>query len=504
MMVMEVTAYRLLAPTFGNTIFTWTALIGVILIAFSFGGYVGGSLSEREPGFAPLGRLLAVAAVLTMLVPLVFAALSPFFVRLGLIAGPLIMAALLFVLPGLLMGAVTPASVRLLSLLGQDAHIGRAAGTISMVGSLGSFAGTLLAGFYLLSNFSVTTIFAGTGLVLTLLASLAFHLAGNPKATHLPAWLAAVAGLLFAFSTWQPLPPGVIHQQDSYYQRIDLLQEGKGEKKELFLHLDSVRNGGIKVADGSLPCFYQNYWRLPLIKPGFEVKRAFFIGAGAFGMPQHLSRRFPQAQIEVCEIDPAVIEMGRRFFRLSEYPQIFAHADDARRWLRMDAGPGFDVVFADAYAGKQVPSHLVSREFFQLVRNRLTVQGVLVVNLISSVEGPGSAVLASMIATLRSVFPEVEVFALRPDRTRMQNVILLAANESWQPYVNGPQQHPDDLLKHYLPSAAHPTGGVVFTDDFNPLDGLMVRAEWHDRQAVLFQLRSKPTSQTTAPPPEPR
>lgn len=483
-MVMEITAYRLLAPVFGNTTFTWTALIGVILMACSAGGYVGGRLSERDPTFSMLGRLLAVAAVMVMMVPLSFMAMTPLFVRLGLILGPMLITVLLFVLPGLLLGAVTPASVRLLSLLGADAMIGRAAGTISMVGTLGCFAGTLLSGFYLLSNFSVTTIFIGTGLVLTCLASLAFHLAGNPQATHLPAWLAAIAGLLFAVGSGRDLPPGVIYQQDSYYQRIDLLKEGRGAKEQLFLHLDSVRNGGMSTADGSLACVYQHYWRLPLLKPGFEVKRAFFMGAGAFGMPQHLSRRFPQARVEVCEIDPAIIEVGHRFFHLSDYPQIVPHADDARRWLRLDQGPAFDVIFADAYSGRQMPSHLVTREFFELVRGRLTPQGLLVVNLISSVQGPGSEVLAGMAATLRAVFPHVELFALGKDRQRMQNVILLATNESWSPFLHQAGSVEPDLVKHHLPAASGPDTDVVFTDDFNPMDSFMLRAEWQERHVL--------------------
>ena len=484
LMVMEITAYRLLAPVFGNTTFTWTALIGVILVACSVGGYVGGRLSERDPSFAMLGRLLGVAAVMVMLVPLLFLAMTPLFIRMGLIFGPLLIAALLFVLPGLLLGAVTPASVRLLSLLGADAMIGRAAGTISMVGTLGCFAGTLLAGFYLLSTFSVITIFIGTGLVLTCLASLAFHLAGNPQATHLPAWLAASAGLLFAVGSARDLPPGVIFQQDSYYQRIDILKEGRGAKEQLFLHLDSVRNGGMNTADGALACTYQHYWRLPLMKPGFEVKRAFFMGAGAFGMPQHLSKRFPQARVEVCEIDPAIIEIGHRFFHLSDFPQIIAHADDARRWLRRDEGPAFDVIFADAYSGRQMPSHLVTREFFELVRCRLAPDGALVVNLISSVQGPGSEVLGGMVATLRAVFPCVELFALGKDRDRMQNVILLATNEPWSQHLQPVGSPEPDLVKHHLPTAHEPAAGVVFTDDFNPMDSFMLRAEWQERHVL--------------------
>src|ERR1700760_722509 len=70
MMVIEISANRLLAPNFGNSLYTWTALIGVILVAFSAGGYLGGMLADRMKRVDLVGLLLAGAAALTMLIPL--------------------------------------------------------------------------------------------------------------------------------------------------------------------------------------------------------------------------------------------------------------------------------------------------------------------------------------------------------------------------------------------------------------------------------------------------
>ena len=68
-MIVEISANRLLAPNFGNSLHTWTALIGVILIAFSAGGYLGGYWADKFGRMTLLGWLLAGAAVLTMLTP---------------------------------------------------------------------------------------------------------------------------------------------------------------------------------------------------------------------------------------------------------------------------------------------------------------------------------------------------------------------------------------------------------------------------------------------------
>ena len=69
-MVIEITGNRLLAPVFGNSLYTWTALIGVVLVAFSVGGYLGGWLVDRSPKPRVLGMLLFFAAVMTLLIPL--------------------------------------------------------------------------------------------------------------------------------------------------------------------------------------------------------------------------------------------------------------------------------------------------------------------------------------------------------------------------------------------------------------------------------------------------
>ena len=179
MMVIEICAYRLLAPFFGNSVYTWTALIGVILIAFSAGGYLGGHLADRKMALDLLGWLLAGSAVLTFFIPALHTVFAVGLSAHGLIAGPVMISLLLFAIPGILLGAVSPAAVRFYSLTLKDTHVGAAAGTISMLGSLGSFVGTFLSGFFLLSTFGVRSIFFGTAAMLLVLAVAAFLLAKN-------------------------------------------------------------------------------------------------------------------------------------------------------------------------------------------------------------------------------------------------------------------------------------------------------------------------------------
>ena len=116
-MVIELTGIRVLAPVFGNSLYTWTALIGVVLVAFSVGGYAGGWFADRRPDVRVLGFLLIAAAAFTMLIPPLHLAVEGQLSGMGLVAGPVMLSLALFTIPGCLLGAVSPFTVRLLSLI---------------------------------------------------------------------------------------------------------------------------------------------------------------------------------------------------------------------------------------------------------------------------------------------------------------------------------------------------------------------------------------------------
>ncbi|MEI6536221.1 MAG: fused MFS/spermidine synthase, partial [Verrucomicrobiaceae bacterium] len=319
-MVIEISANRLLAPEFGNSLYTWTALIGVILIAFSVGGYLGGVLADKMGRIDLLGWLLAGASALTMLIPVLNTALASSFTNAGLISGPVFISLILFALPGILLGAVSPASVRFYSLSDQDHHIGSSAGIISMLGSLGSFVGTFLSGFVLLSAFGVKAIFIGTGIVLLMLALIAFWMARQSLKVQ-----AGAAGVVF-LAAWLGISAEakagdeVIFTQPSFYNHIEVRQTKDGVNR--YLQLDSTMEGGMDARNGDLILNYQRYWQLARLNEELKLKRALFIGAGAFGMPEQVARIGSDVRVDVVEIDPAVIETGRRFFKLDEFPNV--------------------------------------------------------------------------------------------------------------------------------------------------------------------------------------
>lgn len=157
-MAVELLGGRLLAPSFGSSIYVWGALIAIFMLALSLGYLLGGRYSIRSPSLARLGGLLLLAATTTL--PVLWLAGAP----LDSLAialpdprwGSLLAASLLFFVPTVISGMVSPYSVRLL--VDDAGRSGQRAGQLYFVSTFGSAAGTILTSFYLVLYFEVNQI----------------------------------------------------------------------------------------------------------------------------------------------------------------------------------------------------------------------------------------------------------------------------------------------------------------------------------------------------------
>jgi spermidine synthase len=429
---------------------------------------------------------MGAAALLTAAIPLGQTLLDGLANHTGVVWGPVLATLLLFAVPGCLLASVSPFAIRLVSLLWRDRSVGISAGSVGMVSTLGSVLGTFGAGFVLIPHVGVRSIFLVTGLVMGLLAAVGYWLFWSPLRTR--KGIAGVAAMFFVGLValgWMQggTPADVVFDQTTFYHRIRVRDEpmGDGDHKRTIL-LDSTVEGAQYVHSRRLPSQYQKYWELArMFSPRLET--AAFLGGGGFAMPEALADAYPKARIDVIEIDPVVIDVGRRFFRLDQYEksgQIRAVADDARRWLRVSEQK-YDLVVADAFHGiRCIPGHLVTREFFQSVKDRLRDGGVVLVDIGAAVAGPDAVIFQSVLKTLEEVFEHHAVFSARADfdRQTIQNLFIVAAAHDLEPSLAAARQLPagdtlHEILAGHLPRDEYGTPlGVVFTDDWNPVEYL--------------------------------
>lgn len=179
LLVLEITAGRLIAPYVGVTIYSWTSIIGVILAGLSLGNWLGGRLADRGAGETATGLVLALSTATSLLSLYALVLVAPLIKnsQLDLLSSSFVYVLSMFFLPSVLLGIPTPLLTTLA--LQLDDHAGRIVGRMHALAALGSICGTFLTGFVLIQYLGSRLIILSSAIALVALALL--FLRGAPK-----------------------------------------------------------------------------------------------------------------------------------------------------------------------------------------------------------------------------------------------------------------------------------------------------------------------------------
>ena len=517
----EIAASRVLAPTFGSSLYVWGSLIGIVLTGLAVGYWVGGVAADRMPSPYLLVSVLALGAVLVALVPVLDEAVLARIVEWdpGPRLDPLLAAAILFGPLSIVLASASPIAVRLAASSLQ--RLGRTAGRLFSISTAGSIFGTFVTAFWLVPGHGtdqVLAIGASTLVAAALVVTLALRLrtASIALAGALVGGLALVVSLApggqgelggVAAQNWSPLyrlreqrTPGPLDPaaigalgeqftvraaRETQYHRMVVADDSDSR----YLRFDSSFQSGMWLDDPYRARFrYTDYLNLGLVhRPA--SRDILFVGLGGGSSPKRMWRDFPRLRLQAVELDPDVVEAAYRWFDLPRDPRLAVDVDDGRRWLTRHE-KRWDVIVIDAFYADSIPFHLATREFLQLVRERLAPDGVVVVNVIGAVTGSESKLLRSLTKTYRSSFSTVllyPVFDGVGDRnpTYTRNVILVATDAAapsttflrarWKAIRKVAPQAPN--LDHAIADRwRHPVrvdDVPVLTDDYAPTDALL-------------------------------
>ncbi|HUT33690.1 MAG TPA: fused MFS/spermidine synthase [Planctomycetota bacterium] len=465
LMAFEMVGSRILAPTFGSTIFVWGSLIGVFLAALSLGYLVGGRLADRVPKFSLLGAIIAVAGLLVLVVPLFAPHCCRWIDRsnAGQRINPLLASTLLFFVPSMLLGMVSPFSVRLQAQ--SVATVGNVAGRLYSLSTLGSIVGTIVATFWFIPAFGVSNIVKALGVCLILVSLLAILPRVRPRASA--AGVGALAGVALAMVSGAvlailPAPSYIqldagetlVAEVDSPYQRIGVLLLSRGYDEEskqwsLRMMFDKYIESEIMVQGGDPKDIrikepyesgakYTDTLHIPWLF-NRDAKSVLIVGGGGGVVPTVFRRDYPQLEtIDVVEIDPTVVEVATKYFGFRPGENgVSTTIMDGRVYVR-DCTRQYDIILLDAFTGGRPPFHLLTREFLELVKARLGPKGVVHLNIISALEGEKSRLFWAMLKTFHSVFGPQHVYVFPKlydprwgatrSRTDGMNVELVALN----------------------------------------------------------------------------
>jgi SAM-dependent methyltransferase len=216
---------------------------------------------------------------------------------------------------------------------------------------------------------------------------------------------------------------------------------------------------------------YTKFYNLiRVLSPGFQ--RSLMIGGAGYSFPKAYLATYPNASLDVVEIDPKLTEIARRRFRLHDDPRLRIFHEDGRVFLNRADKDLYDVVMMDAFGSLlSVPYQLTTVEAVTQVHRVLTDNGVVVFNLGSAIRGDSSRFLQAEFATYRQVFPIVHLFKVRPERPddQLQNLIIVACKRECLPTATGNDPYIDSLLARRYTSD-FPLSMPALTDDLAPVD----------------------------------
>ena len=463
----EIAASRVLAPTFGSSLYVWGALIGVVLTGLAIGYWAGGVLADRWPSPYLFVGAIALGAVLVLLIPVVDEWVLEQVVTWdpGPRLDPLVAAILLFGPMSVVLASVSPIAVRLAAR--SIDRLGRTAGRLFSISTAGSIVGTFLTAFWLVPEYGTDQVLAVMSVVLLSAAAVvalvqriwmpAAVLAGGAAAALLAVGALApetsggrLTGL--AAQNWSPLyrereirtprklDPAEVslavggftvrEARDTRYHRLFVV----ADEESRYLRFDSSFQSGMYLDDPFRTRFaYSDYLHVGLAyKP--NAKKVLVIGLGGAAVPKRVWRDFKDVEITTVELDPEVVETAYRWFDLPRDPRIDVKVDDGRRFLQRN-DEKYDVIMVDAFYSDGVPFHLTTLEFVELMRERLTPGGVIATNVIGALTGSSSQITRALWRTYGAVFPTVElhpVYESPGDRhpEDIRNIILVATERA--------------------------------------------------------------------------
>ena len=466
-MGLELIAARVLSPYVGSSNVVWTSIIGIILVSMSLGYWLGGKKADKEASGNVLSRLLLGSALFTSIIPLLETIVVKEFAGIvsNLIVAAILCAIIVFSIPSFILAMISPFAVKMKSM--QETEIGSLSGRISSLSTIGSITGTFLMGFVLIPNIGVTNINIGITILLVVMSILARDDI-NKKYILSTISLVVVMIILMFIGKWvfKLANPEILVDTDSQYSRIWVKQINTSKTTYKTLQVDTGLESYIDTETGEMGAMYLRYYDL-FEYLNKDAKSTLMIGGAAYTYPIHYLQKYEDKTIDVVEIDEKMTQIAEEQFGLNTKDErLKIYTQDGRSYLNYSENK-YDTILIDAFKGLNAPFELTTYEALVHAKNMLNDNGIVLTNIISSLEGEDTDFIEYEYATYKAVFDDVKIFQVQDrDYTESQNLILVG--------IKGNPQINEDKYEEYknylnMEITNFKTDKNIVTDDFAPI-----------------------------------
>ena len=425
-MALELVAARILSPYVGSSNLIWTTIIGIMLTSMSIGYWLGGKIVDKKEDKNLLSLFLLAGAFFTSIIPiletLLVKPLSSITNELVLVA--IICSSIVFGIPSFILAMVSPFAVKLEDKRHEE--IGKTSGKISSLSTIGSIVGTFVSGFLLIPNIGVRAIILIITIILFLLSFMMFENKNVKYSIYMVICLILLLGLnYYGKVIFEKDNTDIIRDVDSEYSRIWIKNVSTGEINYKTMQVDKGLESYINKDANEMGAAYLYYYDL-FDYYNKDAKSTLMIGGAAYTYPTYYLNKYQDKTIDVAEIDSKMTELAIEEFGLDvENPRLKIYTQDGRSFLNNTKNK-YDTILIDAFKGLNAPFELTTYEALNKAKNALNENGIVITNIISSLEGKEDDFIKYEYATYKAVFPEVKLFKVRDlENSSRQNLILV-------------------------------------------------------------------------------
>jgi len=481
-MIIEILGSRLIAPYFGNSIFVWTSIIGVVLASLSLGYYFGGRLADKEPSIEKLSQILLYAGLAVCFIPAISTPILLLSTLFGLKFGSITASLILLSIPSILLGVVSPYAVKLeTKKLGV---LGKTAGNLYAISTFGSIIGTFLTGFVLIPLIGVKSILY---LVALLLFSASIILSIQNKIKVLASIGIMVMIIIYIAPKSEALDSaGLVYSHDTPYYHITVRDGEKWGRNLRNLHLDIGLQGGMFLDTNESIYPYSYFFQVPFTLRE-DIRDVLSLGTGAGITQSSLIKHYPDVRVDTVDIDSEVARVASEYFGFVESEKLRFYLDDARFFLT-NSQKKYDLIILDAFTSDpSTPPHLTTTEMLGGIKDHLNEEGIFAANVIASIDGQYSHFFKNFAKTCRGQFSCVHILPMSGELEELQNIIIIGMDssecigkEDLRILLRTLPENPIVDWKTYSANLMFDdlnlTGASVLTDDYAPVEYLQMKA----------------------------
>ncbi|MFZ0942412.1 MAG: fused MFS/spermidine synthase [Syntrophobacteraceae bacterium] len=440
-MALEMVWSRYLIPYFGDTIFTWASLISTVLIALMTGYFGGGYFSDNHLNQRGMLLILFFSSAYILCIPLYSDTLMVCISRtiIDVRYGSLLTSFIVIFIPVTILGMFTPYATKVS--IANISSSGRGSGLIYGFSTLGSVAGTLLVAFFLIPSIGsrkITFIISLVNLSVVIILIMDNLIQSHFKDKDLPGlgviyylplpfiYIAlmymSISGVTFASSDlFAPTKDyaytaqnesllssqyvGLLESVESQYNNIKVYKSGSYVTMKFSRANSEFSESTINTSNSmELPLSY-NRTIMAALAYAPDCKKILMVGLGGGAITRYINTFMPGVDITNVELDRDVIRLAKQYFGVQESNNFRIIESDGRIYLKQNMDTKYDIVILDAFRGGYIPFHLLTKEYFSLIKEHLNTNGCVVLNLHTN-----SELYDSTIVTLKDTFANIDSY----------------------------------------------------------------------------------------------